>query len=334
MPSYPTPGNKELFKKVLFQGFVIVMGFIFLVLFAKEYFGNSFFDGFLSHVIVILAFAAFVVTWAYYKSSVGYTKKKKPDSMSRFFFWGIRVIILILLLLGALGVYMVFQTNTGDEAVFKAIGLGIITLWACIFLSYFIWAVYYYNINLGMTDEEWNKIYQAKEDKSNGNFYSQEDIDAEPEYNPYKDETFGMPNGTVRGMIAFSLLFGAIAMLVVSFGMSNEIDPNSFFWDQYEFFKTAFLMMIAFYFGSRSLQYLRPSGAPAPINPGSTSSPSPSASVPDPARETGKNVPIVASDVDPMSASEPVEASPEEKTKPKETKVKDDDFTAVDPMKS
>ncbi|MEQ9008562.1 MAG: hypothetical protein RLP12_11805, partial [Ekhidna sp.] len=208
--------DKELFNRVLLQGVVLLLGAFFIILFIHEYFGNPWIKGWGKHVAVIISFGVFIVVYAFYKSTTG-SKKKKPDSMSKFFFWGIRVIIFILLGLGAFGVMMVFETNTGESAVFKAIGLGIVTLWACIFLSYFIWAIYFYNVNLGLTDEEWNKIYSAKEDKRMGNFYHEDDIEAEPEYNPYKDETFGMPNGTVRGMIAFSLLFGAIALLVVSF---------------------------------------------------------------------------------------------------------------------
>lgn len=105
-------------------------------------------------------------------------------------------------------------------------------------------------------------MHVAREKKANGENYCIDDINEEPEYNPYKDETFGLPPGTARGMIAFTLLFGAIAMLIVSIGMENEIDTNAMFWGQYEFFKTAFLMMIAFYFGSRSLQYLQSRNQP------------------------------------------------------------------------
>ena len=113
---------------------------------------------------------------------------------------------------------------------------------------------------MGKTNEEWAKIKEAKNNRTKGLPYDQKDIDDEPKYNPYKDETFGLPSGTVRGMIAFTLLFGAIAMLIVSFGMDKETLAGSLLLDEFEFFKTAFLMMIAFYFGSRSLQYLKSDG--------------------------------------------------------------------------
>ena len=173
------------------------------------------------------------------------------------------------------------------------------------------------------------KSIRPRKIKRQGNFYNQDDINAEPEYNPYKDETFGMPNGTVRGMIAFSLLFGAISLLVVSFGMTNEIDPNSLFWDQYEFFKTAFLMMIAFYFGSRSLQYFRGNGAPKPVGKESgkngSTPPSDPASLKDTITKEMKMSPAFG-DEDPMKSEK------ESTLDSKKPEVKED-FSIVDPMK-
>ncbi len=145
----------------------------------------------------------------------------------------------------------------------------------CIFICYFIWAVYFYNLNYGFSQKVWNKIEEAKENRAKGLMYNQADIDQEPKINPYKNETFGLPAGTVRGMIAFTLLFGSIAMLIVSFGMKNEIQPNGFFIDQFDFFKTAFLMMIAFYFGNHSLKYLKPTGSQHSGNPTPPPTPNP-----------------------------------------------------------
>jgi uncharacterized membrane protein YgcG len=209
--------------------------------------------------------------------------EEKRDMLYRFFFQGIRVVIVILLLIGVIGSIAIYiSSECGSCAVYKAVGLNVIILWACVFLGYFIWAVYFYNINLGLSEEEWDKIRAEKIKKSTGQLYEQAILDEEPKYNPYQDQTFGLPSGTVRGMIAFTLLFGAISVLIVSFGMKNEIQQNTLFHDQYEFFKTAFLMMIAFYFGSRSLEILskekttqpaeggagQPSGGAAPAGGG------------------------------------------------------------------
>jgi len=144
-----------------------------------------------------------------------------------------------------------------NQSIYKIVALDIIIIWLAVFMGYFIWALYFYNFNFGISQNEWDKIQNAKELRRKGEAFNSHDIDDEPKYNPYKEQTFGLPGGTVRGMIAFSLLFGALALLIVSFDPDIYANQKSFFFDQFEFFKTAFLMMIAFYFGSRSLEYLR-----------------------------------------------------------------------------
>jgi uncharacterized membrane protein YgcG len=215
--------------------------------------------------------AALEIGRSLYIKSTRSEADEKRDMLYRFFFQGIRVVIFILLLIGVIGSIAIYvSSECGSCAVYKAVGLNVIILWACVFLGYFIWAVYFYNINLGLSEEEWDKIRSEKIKKSTGQLYEQAILDEEPKYNPYQDETFGLPSGTVRGMIAFTLLFGAISVLIVSFGMKNEIQQNTLFHDQYEFFKTAFLMMIAFYFGSRSLEILSKEKTTQPADDGST----------------------------------------------------------------
>ena len=196
-----------------------------------------------------------------------FLSKLKKQNASK---WLMVLIIFVFLWLIIFGTANILSNNNYEAGnIYKAIGFIIIMLWTCVFVCYFVWAIYFYNLNLGITNSDWRKIYAAKENRTNGQPFNQQDIDEEPKYNPYKDETFGLPGGTVRGMIAFTLLFGAIAMLLASFGMSNEFKNGSFFYDQIEFFKTAFLMMIAFYFGSRTLQYLK-SNPTVPVQLGSS----------------------------------------------------------------
>lgn len=169
--------------------------------------------------------------------------------------------VLMKLSLGVFAVILVLTTLIclGSEqcSIYKLIAIDVIVLWLAIFVTYFMWALHFYNFNYGISQAEWDKIQNAKEARRKGEHYNEHDINDEPKYNPYKEETFGLPGGTVRGMIAFTLLFGAIALLIVSFDPQLFDDQQSFFFNQFEFYKTAFLMMIAFYFGSRSLKYLR-----------------------------------------------------------------------------
>ena len=62
--------------------------------------------------------------------------------------------------------------------------------------------------------------------------------------------------GTVRGTISITLLVGSLSMAIASLGMDYVIKEDSFIADHFDFFKTAFLMMIAFYFGNKSLEML------------------------------------------------------------------------------
>jgi hypothetical protein len=246
--------KKQVFKRYLFQGFSYVSA-IAAIAFVILLFYNKFF---VFKLIAAIVFAVlFVVFSAILKSHLKEAGVKRK-SQSWIFFDGLKVFIALILGSGILGVFQILSvSDCGSCAVYQAIGLGIIVVWACAFLSYFVWAVHFYNISLGVTEGGWRSITEAKNRKAIGESFSEEDIEGEPKYNPYRDQTFGLPPGTVRGMIAFTLLFGAISMLIVSIGMENQLDTNSMFWDQYEFFKTAFLMMIAFYFGSRSLEYLQ-----------------------------------------------------------------------------
>jgi len=290
--------------------------YVILVFKGKHFSGNLI--GFLAFAAAFFIFRAIVKS--YYD-----TKKKQRDALYRFFFSGLKYIVIIMLLMGIWGVYEIIAiSDCGTCAIYQAVGVGMVVIWACIFVSYFVWALYFYNVNLGLTEDEWDKIYKARDQKARGENYNVDDLNAEPEYNPYKDETFGLPPGTVRGMIAFTLLFGAIAVLIVSIGMRNRLDENVVFWDQYEFFKTAFLMMIAFYFGSRSLQYLQNRNN-QPVVPGKPdhddgATPSATGVMNEDENEQNGNIPPV----DPM-------AKPE---KPGKTEVAATAKTAVfDPMK-
>ena len=171
----------------------------------------------------------------------------------RKFFDAGNIVSVILLVIGILASLYVFIIQ---QELFKALGLLVIIVWACLFIRYFVWAVYFYNINYGWTDKDWDRHFDAKRRKQKNLPYNEEDLEA-PKFNPYRSQTFGLPIGTVRGMITLTLLFGAVGLLIASFGADSELSHDSFFWDHFEFFKTAFLMMIAFYFGDRSLKTLQ-----------------------------------------------------------------------------
>jgi|GEM_PF-1001646 len=133
------------------------------------------------------------------------------------------------------------------EAFFFILAAAIIVAWLLMLTLYYVWAIYFYNINQGWTDKDWedqeNKVLVAG-------------TASEPDGNPNAGESLGLPPGTIRATIALSVLVGGMAMMIASLAMSDRLLQNEFLVDHFEFIKTAFIMVIAFYFGSKSLETL------------------------------------------------------------------------------
>jgi hypothetical protein len=156
--------------------------------------------------------------------------------------------LIELIILGAI-VHIIIQMIKGpDDELYSLIALGVLLIWFGILVAYYAWAVYFYNINMGLTNEDWAEIRERKQ-------YSPEGVD-EPTENPNINETLGLPTGTVRGTLALTLMMGGLALTMAALGRDSFIKENTFFVDNFDFFKTAFLMMIAFYFGSKSLEMI------------------------------------------------------------------------------
>lgn len=157
---------------------------------------------------------------------------------------------LVELILMGLITVVTWKTIFGStviDVLYNVIAIDIILLWVGALIGYFTWAIYFYNINLGLTNEDWAEIRQKVR---NGEHVTVRDK------NPHEKDTLGLPEGTIRGTLALSLAVGALALLIASLGIENTMPLNQLFVDTFDFFKTAFLMMIAFYFGNKSLQYL------------------------------------------------------------------------------
>ncbi len=167
-----------------------------------------------------------------------------------------------ILILAAIG-YIAYKEGFKD-GVYNVISLGIILLWIGVVIGYLAWAVYFYNINYGKTNHDWAQLRKEREENPG---IKQEGV---PNINPHAEETLGLPPGSVRGILAISLLVGGLSLFIASLGMSSELKENQFLIDNFEFFKTAFLMMIAFYFGDKALKHLNYSGGKVKGGPGTT----------------------------------------------------------------
>jgi hypothetical protein len=173
-------------------------------------------------------------------------KKESGDTIQKYFF---RItlaieIILSILLVGLL-VYFIMGKTTLD--IYSTIGIGLIIVWIGIMVLYYSWAIYFYNVNMGLTDNDWKKI----EDSGNTDPSVKNRV-----ANPEKGESLGLPAGTIRGTIALTVLVGGLALFIASLGRNNVLKENQVLVDFFDFFKSAFLMMIAFYFGAKSLELM------------------------------------------------------------------------------
>ncbi len=164
------------------------------------------------------------------------------------------------------GIFLLFFFNTvkgilDGISLFNIVALDLILLWVGILVGYYSWAIYFYNINLGLTNEDWVRIKEGRkkiqELRELGVDTSNMREPAHPMENPYGNQSMGLPGGTIRGTLALTLMVGGLSLFMFSMGNSQIFEGNSFIYDNFEFFKTAFLMMIAFYFGTHSLQILK-----------------------------------------------------------------------------
>ncbi len=179
-------------------------------------------------------------------------------------------LIILYTSLSVLGLFMVvgaLVTLLNKNNFLKNLSATIIICWLIILVAYYAWAIYFYNINLGWSDDKWDRhrLKQATDPS---------DTTPTPNENPNNEETLGLPPGTVRGTLALTLLVAAIALVVGSLGEESVIKTDSVLADHFEFIKNAFLMMIAFYFGTKGLDALKsnppassPSTPAAPATP-------------------------------------------------------------------
>jgi N-acetylmuramoyl-L-alanine amidase len=243
--------EKQKAKRILLLriGAILTIGLAIILLL----FRNQPFSSFGIGIVIVTGLCLVYGVLAKYLTHNVDRRAWQGNPYHNFFFRGTAALTLVLTLLGVIGAFFVYVEH---DNLFQAVGLVTAIIWIGAFLMYFMWAVYHYNINYGLTDEDWDKIYKAERRFKLGLPVREAELEA-PKNNPYRSQTFGLPPGTVRGMIAFTLLIGGMSLLIVSFGTEYTGAELALVRQQFEFFETAFLMMIAFYFGDKSLRYLK-----------------------------------------------------------------------------
>ncbi len=172
---------------------------------------------------------------------------KNKKRLNHLFLGLMGVVILTVLLPIVYIIVTVFKDSEGE--IYKLIALLILLVWFGGLGAYYAWAIYFYNINLGLTNESWAELKEK-------NRHTPDAASTSTIKNPHANETLGLPKGTIRGTLALTLLIGGLAMTIAALGMENSIKEDTFLVDNFDFFKTAFLMMIAFYFGNKSLEMI------------------------------------------------------------------------------
>lgn len=199
-------------------------------------------------VATVIPFALFIaigfIITQYRKSKTTDEVVKSKLGQTQVILFAAAGIVALLYIAGIL----VHAFNSGGKFLLN-LSATIIVAWIVMLICYYVWAIYFYNINLGWSDDKWRRARDTEEDPS-------AETDA-PNRNPHSEETLGLPPGTVRGTIALTLLVGGLALTVGSFGMETSISSNQVLVDNFDFYKEAFIMMIAFYFGVKSLDILR-----------------------------------------------------------------------------
>lgn len=170
--------------------------------------------------------------------------------LNRLFICSIGTLLLLLITALLFAGYYILCKELGT--VFEFVAISILILWIGLLISYYAWAIYFYNINLGLTELDWADLRVKKE-----NDPASTEIRMD---NPNQSQSLGLPPGTIRGTLTLTLMVAALAMSIAYLGENSSLRKDEFFIDNFDFFKKAFLMMIAFYFGSKSLEYLSEEG--------------------------------------------------------------------------
>jgi len=150
----------------------------------------------------------------------------------------------------------------------EIVGATVLIGWLGLLVVYLGWAVLRYNVNYGLSDHEWKvlhpELYAGKKElqryqqlheqwaerrRKGGGVPGPEELTA-PTGNPYAGESFGLPPGVVRGMLALTALVMFLVIEVI-----NVFRPDTE--KRFDQLITAFMMVLAFYFGSRAVGALQ-----------------------------------------------------------------------------
>ena len=142
------------------------------------------------------------------------------------------------------------KDNRDNYLLAKRVSFWIIALWLAIVAGLLIYLFARFQFYGGLRRKRYIELLEKI--KKDDTIPWDEKAEHYPQ-NPYKGETLGLPKGTVRGLLTLTLLVANCLVLYVS----THSPPGSHFRENTEFITTAFLMMIAFYFGSKAVDVFK-----------------------------------------------------------------------------
>jgi hypothetical protein len=167
---------------------------------------------------------------------------------------------------------------TGDPVIVLA--FSIFVGWILLITAYYVWAIRYHVVNYGLSKRMWKILYPealartgfGKERlkkirqemvqrrieeaavRATANGEEAEVITTPfdvPKENPHKNDSFGLPPGTVRGTLALTALVMFILVEGVNLFSEHNLEGH------FEGLITALQMVLAFYFGSKAVDVLK-----------------------------------------------------------------------------
>lgn len=170
--------------------------------------------------------------------------------------------------------YSSFNTLEKSYPGTARLAIIMMVIWLLLVIGYLCWAVIRYSQNYGLSEKEWkilNPEAYARPDELEKFVQIRTRIIertrrefellnpgkpfegvipalATPSANPYRKDSFGLPPGTIRGILAMTAMFAFVLIECV-----NLFSPANLEKDFSELL-TVFQMVIAFYFGARAVE--------------------------------------------------------------------------------
>ena len=146
-----------------------------------------------------------------------------------------------------------YEKNKDSYSTAVFVFTVVMCLWFFVMTILLFWGLNRFHFTAGLGKEKYAELVAIIDHDEEIPIHERQDYYPK---NPYQNESFGLPKGTIRGFLTLTLL----VMNCFVIYMSLFAPPGRLYDDRIEYLTTAFLMMIAFYFGSRAVDVFKSQG--------------------------------------------------------------------------